>query len=163
MSAIYRTLKNCNKKMGSPSSFSPCVTVILSVFSKLWAKCSKLKQPSKILNIAKTMNLTKTLSPFVCLGYIFAVKRPQITWSWKNCGEIDRFIMISYLSVALKASISKRTSTIQIFSIINMYFCVAIASKNAIKGGREGGLRSRFIPKRPKKGQFRLQMIILRE
>ena len=44
-----------------------------------------------------------------------------------------------------------------------MYFCVAIASKNAIKGGGEGGLRSRFIPKRPKKGQFRLQMIILRE
>ena len=43
-----------------------------------------------------------------------------------------------------------------------MYFCVAIASKNAIKG-RGGGLRSRFIPKRPKKGQFRLQMIILRE
>ena len=69
--------------------------------------------------------------------------------------------MISYLSVALKSSISKRTSTIQIFFIVYMYFCVAIASKNAIKGG--GGLRSRFIPKRPKKGQFRLQMIILRE
>ena len=73
--------------------------------------------------------------------------------------------MISYLSVALKASISKRTSTIQIFFIVNMYFCVAIAIKNAIKvrGGGGGCLRSHFIPKRPKKGQFRFQMIILRE
>ena len=54
--------------------------------------------------------------------------------------------MISYLSVALKASISKRTSTIQIFLIVNMYFCVAIAIKNAIKvGGGGGGVVSVLI------------------
>ena len=44
-----------------------------------------------------------------------------------------------------------------------MYFCVAIAIKNGIKVGGGGCLRSHFIPKRPKKGQFRFQMIILRE
>ena len=48
--------------------------------------------------------------------------------------------MISYFSVALKASISKRTSTIQIFFIVNMYFCVAIAIKNGIKVGGGGGV-----------------------
>ena len=55
------------------------------VFSLLRAKCSKLRQPSKSSYfMATTMNLTKTLSPFVCLGHNFSVKQPQVTRSWKN-------------------------------------------------------------------------------
>jgi len=61
--------------MGLPYLFSPCVPVILGVFSYLREKCSKLKQPVKnSYSIAKIMNLTKTLCPFVCLGYIFPVQ-----------------------------------------------------------------------------------------
>ena len=36
--------KCCNKKMGLPCLFSPRVPVILSVFTQLPAKCSKLEQ-----------------------------------------------------------------------------------------------------------------------
>ena len=59
--------------------------------------------------------------------------------------------MISYLSVALKASISKGTSTIQIFFIVNMYYCVAIAIKNAIKVGGAGLCPFSFHSKTTKK------------
>ena len=60
--------------MGLPYLFSPCVPVILGVFSHLREKCSKLKQPVKnSYSIAKIINLTKTLCLFVCLGYIFLV------------------------------------------------------------------------------------------
>ena len=62
--------------------------------------------------------------------------------------------MISYLSVALKSSISKRTSTIQIFFIVYMYFCVAIASKNAIKGGGGGVSVLVSFQNDPKKDNF---------
>ena len=50
VSAIYSTFKNYNKKMGSPCLSSHCVLVtVMSVFAALRTKCSKLKQPSKIL------------------------------------------------------------------------------------------------------------------
>ena len=98
LSAMYRTLENCNKKMGSTCLFSPCVPIILTIFSLLRAKCSKPKQPSKILILKpKTMNLSKSLRTFVCLGYIFSVTRPSITGSWKNCREMDSFIIVSYV------------------------------------------------------------------
>ena len=43
-------------------------------------------------NIAKTMNLTKNLSQFVCLDYISPeVKWPKITRSWKKGRETDNF------------------------------------------------------------------------
>ena len=52
------------------------------------------------------MNLIKTLSPFVCLGYtFFSVKCPQITRFLKKCREIESVKIISYLSVTLNAEI----------------------------------------------------------
>ena len=54
--------------MGSPCLFSPCMPVILSAFSQLRAKCSKLKQSTKFVILWKK---NKTLSRLVCLGFIF--------------------------------------------------------------------------------------------
>ena len=82
MLVIYGTLKNCNKKIRSPCLFSPCEPVILVVFSLLALEI--LETLTTIKNsyfIAKNMNLTKTLRPFVFLGYIFPVKCPKITRS----------------------------------------------------------------------------------
>ena len=84
------------------------------------------------------MNLTKTLSPFVCLGYIFAVKGPQITRSWKKLWRNRQIYHDLLLLRGSKSFIAKRKHnfyTIQIFFIVNIYFCVAIASKKAINGG----------------------------
>ena len=51
------------------------------------------------------MNLTKTLSPFVCLGCALSVKWPQITWFWKNVEKMDSFKIFLYLSVAVNVEI----------------------------------------------------------
>ena len=82
------------------------------------------------------MNLTKTFSTCVSLGYIFPLRDLKLPDLKKTVEKyMDSFIIISYLSVALNAPkfvsfISKKntTSTIQIFSP-NIYFCVAITSK----------------------------------
>ena len=59
--------------MGLPYLF--LCTCNSGCFSYLREKCSKLKQPVKnSYFIAKIINHTKTLCPFVCLGYIFQVQ-----------------------------------------------------------------------------------------
>ena len=98
MSVIYRTFKNCNKRMGLPYFF--LCTCNSGCFSYLREKCSKLKQPVKnSYFIAKIINHTKILCPFVCLGYIFQVQWTKITRSWKKSREMDSFNIFSYLLV----------------------------------------------------------------
>ena len=79
MTAIYCTFKNCSKKIGSPCFFSPCVPVIEFFFlvSRQMFKTETIVKNSYF--IAKTMNLTKTLSPFVCLGFIFQLTNLKLT------------------------------------------------------------------------------------
>ena len=56
--------------------------------------------------IAKTMNLTKTLSPFVCLGFIFQLTNLKLTdLEKKKCREMSSVNIISYFSVALNTEI----------------------------------------------------------
>ena len=71
------------------------------------------------------MNLTETLSPFVCLGYIFSVK-----WHWitQFCNIISSFsvpLNVEFHVIYIKKN---TTSTIKIFSLLYI-FCVAITHK----------------------------------
>ena len=92
MSVIYRTFKNCNKRMGLPYLF--LCTCNSGCFSYLREKCSKLKQPVKnSYFIAKIINHTKTLCPFVCLGYIFQVQWTKITRSWK---KVEKWTVLTF-------------------------------------------------------------------
>ena len=66
MSAIYRTLALCARNS--------------EVFFLVAREVFEFKTTVKnSYFIAKRMNLTKTVSPFVRLSYIFSVKTPQIT------------------------------------------------------------------------------------
>ena len=66
--------------------FLPSVPVFLSVtFFRCCAR--NVWNKTTVKNsyfMATTLNLTKTLSPFVCLDHNFSVKRPQVIQSWKN-------------------------------------------------------------------------------
>ena len=80
--------------MGSPSLFSPCVPVILSVFSCLRVKCSKLDHEQPYKNsyfLPKTMNLFYNLEPACLSGYNFSVNK-------QNVRKMDILNIISYSS-----------------------------------------------------------------
>ena len=60
MSAIYRTFKNCKKKMGSLCLFSPCVPVILSVFPSYARNAPDLNDWSYGYRKARNKNFSET-------------------------------------------------------------------------------------------------------
>lgn len=74
MSAIYSSFKNCNKKMESPCMFSFGWACACNSECFFLVAREMLETQTTVKNsyfTAKPTNLTKTLSLFVFLGYIF--------------------------------------------------------------------------------------------
>ena len=106
MTAKYRTLKNCCKKMG----------VIRSLFSNSVPACNaKCFLPSCAQNAPNLNNRQKFLlcsknylALFVCQGYDFSVKSLQIirACKMKNKTKMDSFDIISFYCNSKKSSAS---------------------------------------------------------
>ena len=141
MSAIHRTFAKCNKNMGSPCLFSPCVPVNLKFFPSC-ARSVRIQTTVKNSYFIAKLNLTKTLSPFFRLSYIFSVKTPQITLFWEKCREMESYHAMvlrlrgSQCGNSCHSYLTKIKLLLSRFFLLNIYFCVAITNKNTYKNGR---------------------------
>ena len=79
------------------------------------------------------MNLTETLSPFVCLAFIFHLTNLKSTYlEKKKCREMSSVNIISYFSLALNTEILLS----RFFAPCYIFLCVAIYEwKTQIKRG----------------------------
>ena len=105
------------------------------------------------------MNLTETLSPFVCLAFIFQLtnlKSTQLSWK-KKCREMSSVNIISYFSLALNTEILLS----RFFAPCYLFF---VYGHIRVENTNNKALTFLFSSQKyTTKRQFRLQIITLRE
>lgn len=113
--------------------------------------------PENVQNLARTVDITETLILFVCLSYNLSVKFFPIVCNLKKYyeRELEHFLSVSLWSVAPNAEFHNFYYPV-FFRLLKISFLLHIMSNKGVS-------QCSFYCNRTAKGQFQLQMLILRK
>ena len=139
---MHRTLKKCNKKIGSPCLFLPCMPVILSAFCWVARETFETLSTGKIvITVQQLWILLKPRAYSSFWAIIFQngdFKLPDVA---NNVRKLDRYLIFSYSSLAPNTEFYVTyTQKIQLllsnfFSSWNMFFLYVLRANNTHKNG----------------------------